>query len=57
MGKVIDVPARAGRGDSCQTRGWALHCPSDQTLLNLLTRARAQGRLSSIWEQLLRANA
>lgn len=28
-------------------------CPSDQTLLNLLTRA--QGRLSSIWEQLLRA--
>jgi transposase len=28
-------------------------CPSDQTLLNLLTRA--QGRLPSIWEQLLRA--
>ena len=28
-------------------------CPSDQTVLNLLTRA--QGRLLSIWEQLLRA--
>jgi len=28
-------------------------CPSDQTLLNLLTRA--EGRLSSIWEQFLRA--